>query len=87
MDINFPNLVAPKPTAMGTVSFQGKVDGDFIWCEISFEALRDCFGALSMSANHLLQAFRNGQVRIEHVARRNLEACDGHPILLRAVDF
>ena len=87
MEIDFPNLVMPKLTAMGTVSFQAKVDGEFIWCEISCEALRDHFGALSMDGNDLLHAFHTGKARIEEAARRDLESNGGHPILLTAFDF
>jgi hypothetical protein len=87
MEIDFPNLVMPKLTAMGTVSFQAKVDGEFIWCEISCEALRDHFGALSMDGNDLLHAFHTGKARIEEAARRHLESNGGHPVLLMIVDF
>ncbi len=41
MDITFVNHTTPKVTALGTISFQAIVDGDYLWCEISFEALRD----------------------------------------------
>ena len=87
MEIEFPNLTLPKTTSMGTVSFQAKVDGEFIWCEISFEALRDNFGAHSMMANDLLQAFHAQRFRIEEAARRHLVACGGHPVLLGTSDF
>jgi hypothetical protein len=79
--------VLPKVTAMGTVSFQTTVDGEYQWCEISREALRDHFGALSMDANDLLHAFHTGRARIEQAARRNLESNGGRPVLLMMVDF
>jgi Protein of unknown function (DUF1488) len=87
MEIDFPNSVMPKVTALGTVSFQASVDGDYLWCEISCEALRDHFGALSMDANDLLHAFHTGRIRIEQAARRHLESNGGRPVLLMVVDF
>lgn len=87
MDIEFPNVVMPKLTAMGTVSFQVTVDSEYLWCEISCEALRDHFGALSMDGNDLLLAFHKGRTRIEEIARRNLESNGGRAVLLMVVDF
>lgn len=87
MVIEFPNLTAPKITAMGTISFQAKIDGEFIWCEISFEALQHHFGCNPRTGNDLLQAFRQGRLRIENAARHYLEENGGHPVLLMAVDF
>lgn len=87
MEIDFPNMVMPKVTAMGTVSFQTRVDGEYLWCEISCEALRDHFGALSMNENDLLHAFHTGRTKIEQAARNLLESNGGRPVLLRAVDF
>jgi hypothetical protein len=85
--IEFPNLTAPKITAMGTISFQAKIDGEFIWCEISFEALQHHFGGNPRTGNDLLQAFRYGRHQIENTARHHLEANGGHPVLLMAIDF
>jgi len=87
MEIEFPNFSMPKVTAMGTVSFQAKVEGEFIWCEISFEALRDHFGAISMIGNDLLHAFHCGKIDIEETARRYLESNEGRPMLLMSSDF
>jgi hypothetical protein len=85
--IEFPNLIAPKITAMGTVSFQVKVNEEFIWCEISIEALRHCFSHGPLAKNDLLQAFHSGRKQIEHVARQYLEENQGHPVLLMISDF
>lgn len=87
MQIEFPHLTAPKVTAMGTVSFQAKVDGEFIWCEITFEALQHHFWGAPRAGNDLLQAFHSGRSRIEEAARQHLEANGCHPVLLMAVDF
>lgn len=87
MIIEFPNLTAPKITAMGTISFQAKIDGEFIWCEISFEALQYHFGGNPKAGNDLLQAFKYGRSKIENAARHHLEENGGHPVLLMAVDF
>jgi hypothetical protein len=87
MQIAFPNLVMPKVTAMGTVSFQSTVDGDYLWCEISCEALRIHFGAKSMEESELLHAFHYGKSKIEQVARRYLEVNGGRPVMLMVVDF
>jgi hypothetical protein len=87
MKIDFPNLIMPKVTAIGTVSFQARIDDEFIWCEISFEALVDQFGAISVSSDDLLHAFHNGRAKIEETARRQLEAGGGRPVLLTVADF
>ncbi len=87
MDITFVNHATPKVTALGTISFQAIVDGDYLWCEISFEALRDHFGATAMEKNALLHAFHAGRSKIEQAARKHLEASNGRPVLLRTVDF
>ncbi|MGZ5788838.1 MAG: DUF1488 domain-containing protein [Burkholderiaceae bacterium] len=87
MIIEFPNLTAPKITAMGTISFQVKINGEFIWCEISFEALQSHFCGNPKTGNDLLQAFKYGRSRIENTARHHLEQNGGHPVLLMAVDF
>lgn len=87
MEIAFPNLVMPKVTAMGTVSFQSTVNGEYLWCEVSCEALRIHFGARSMSETELLKAFHAGKSRIEHAARRYLEINGGRPVMLMVVDF
>lgn len=87
MDIEFPRQVMPKVTALGTVSYQVKVNGEFIWCEISFEALRDHFGGRPTGGSELVDAFDKGRATIESVTRRYLEASGGHPVLLRATDF
>jgi hypothetical protein len=87
MEILFHNMVMPKVTAMGTVSFQASVDGEYLWCEVSCDALREHFGARSMDDNNLLHAFHSGRSRIEDAARKHLEANGGHPVLLMIVDF
>ncbi|MET3107334.1 hypothetical protein AAKU67_002183 [Oxalobacteraceae bacterium GrIS 2.11] len=87
MEISFPNLVMPKLTAMGTISFQTLVDGEYLWCEISCEALRDHFGAVSMDRNDLLVTFHKFKEEIQQVARQCLEIDGGHPILLMAANF
>ncbi len=87
MEISFPNLVQPKLTAMGTISFQTLVDNEYMWCEISCEALRDHFGALSMDCNDLLYTFHNFKTEILRVARYCLEIDGGRPVLLTAANF
>jgi hypothetical protein len=87
MEISFPNLVKPKLTAMGTISFQTLVDGEYMWCEITCEALRDHFGAVSMDENDLLYTFFTFQPDIQSVARHCIEIDGGSPVLLRAVNF
>lgn len=85
--IEFPNLTPPKITAMGTISFQAKINGEFIWCEISFEALQQHFSRNPKVGSDLLQAFKYGRSRIEEAARQHLQENGGHPVLLMAVDF
>ncbi len=87
MKINFTDTVMPKVTAMGTVSFQARVDGEYLWCEISCEALRDHFGARSMDGNDLLHAFHTGRAKIECTARQHLEFSGGRAVLLMVADF
>jgi hypothetical protein len=87
MHIEFLNQVMPKPTAMGTVSFQVLVDGEYLWCEISCEALRAHFGALSTKEEDLLYAFHTGRAKIEETTRCCLEENGGRAVLLMMVDF
>jgi len=87
MEISFPNIVKPKLTAMGTISFQTLIDGEYLWCEISREALRDHFGAVSTKEHDLLFSFHIHEPEIQQVARRCLEMDGGGPVLLRAVNF
>jgi hypothetical protein len=87
MEISFPNLVQPKLTAMGTISFQTLVDDEYMWCEISCEALRDRFGAVSMDHNDLLYTFHMFKAEILSVARYCLEIDGGRPVLLTASNF
>jgi len=87
MEISFPNLVMPKLTAMGTISFQTLVDGEYMWCEISVEALRQRFGAASSDGNDLLITFHERKAEILEVARRYIEIDGGRPVLLLAANF
>jgi len=87
MEISFPNLVMPKVTAMGTISFQTMVDEEYIWCEISFEALRDHFGAPSMEGNDLLLTFHNCKAEIYQTTRDYLKINGGRPLMLMAANF
>jgi len=87
MEISFPNLVMPKVTAMGTISFQTLVDGDYMWCEISCEALRDHFGAISMNGDDLLYTFHMFKMEILEKARYFLEDNGGRPVLLMVTHF
>jgi hypothetical protein len=87
MQIDFPNAVLPKVTALGTVSFQARVDGEYLWCEISREALRMHFGAASMQDDELLNAFCRGKDRIEQATRHHLELDGSRAVLLMVQDF
>ena len=87
MEISFPNLVMPKVTAIGTISFQTMVDGEYLWCEISFEALRDHFGAASLNGNDLLYTFHSCKAEIHQATRDCLKINDGRPVLLMTADF
>jgi len=87
MEISFPNLVMPKVTAIGTISFQTMVDGDYIWCEISFEALRDHFGAASLNGNDLLLTFHNCKAEIYQCTQDYLKINGGRPVMLMASNF
>jgi hypothetical protein len=68
-EIHFPHS-QPTITANATLSFDAVVDGQNETCEISFEALRDHFGAASERPQDLLAAFMRGKIRIHEIARR-----------------
>jgi hypothetical protein len=87
MEIIFVNHVPPKITALGTISFQVVVNGGYLWCEISVEALRDHFDATSMRKNDLLQAFYAGRSRIEQTTKMHLEENGGSAVLLTSSNF
>ena len=87
MEISFPNLVMPKVTAIGTISFQAMVDDNYIWCEISFDALRDHFGAASMHGNDLLMTFHKCKAEIHQAARDYLKINGGRPVMLMTMNF
>lgn len=87
MKISFPDLVMPKLTVMGTVSFQSIVNDEYIWCEISCEALRDHFGACSMDEDDLLDSFHKNKEEILQTTRDYLEISDGLPVLLMRENF
>jgi hypothetical protein len=85
--LEFTKYAMPRLTALGTVSFQLKTGNAFATCEISSEALKLCFGARSMSSEHLLDAFHRAHKTIEEVARKQLELCGGFPVRLMVLDF
>lgn len=87
MKISFPDLVMPKVTAMGTISFQAIVNNEYIWCEISCEALRDHFGAGSMDEDDLLLSFHQNKDEILRATRECLEINSGHPVMLMCENF
>ena len=87
MDIDFPNLVPAKLTVIGTVSFQAIADGQYLWCEISCEALRDYFCATSMRSDDLLLAFYRNTEEIYQAARDYLQTNRTVPVVLMTANF
>jgi len=57
-------------TPNATVSFDAIIGGQNEACEISFEALKDHFGASSDKHHDLLAAFIGGKTRIHEIARQ-----------------
>jgi len=86
MDIEFPMHYPGVATPNTTVKIPTKVDGQWVHCEISEEALQDHFGA-SGDAQSWVDSFQNNRGVIEMVARKKLEATGGQPVLLRTEDF
>ena len=87
MKIEFPNLVPPKLTAIGTVSFQAIVDGEYVWCEITCEALCHHFNASSMRGHDLLLAFYRNTEEIYQSVRNYLQMNPGAPVVLMTANF
>jgi hypothetical protein len=87
MKISFPDMVMPKVTAMGTISFQSIVNDEYIWCEISCEVLREHFGAPSMDDDDLIESFYQNKDEILRTTRAYLELNDGCPVLLMTENF
>lgn len=87
MKISFVNHAPPKLTALGTISFQAVVDGEYLWCEISVDALRQHFGAASIEEGDLLRAFYSGKSTIEQTTKMHLEINGGGAVLLTSSDF
>lgn len=86
MAIRFPF----KPgicTHNSTVVFHALVDGEFVSCEISEEALHDHFGAKTNRADELVACFEAGRDCIHEVARRRLTVDAGRKCLLVTADF
>jgi len=83
--IQFPDS-QPTITPNGTVAFDAMVDGQNETCEISFEALKDHFGASSDKPHDLLAAFVSGKTRIHETARRKWPDVDDGWLLVTA-DF
>jgi len=87
MEITFPELVKPKVTALGTVTFQAQVDGEYIWCEVSIEVLIHHCSAPSRNSSDLLHSFQQCRQRILHTAKKYLEINGGRSVLLMTRDF
>jgi hypothetical protein len=84
-EIRFPDS-PPAMTLNATVAFDAIVDGQNDTCEISFEALKDHFGASSDAEQELLGAFIRGKTRIHDIARQKWPDAVDRWLLLTA-DF
>ena len=69
------------------VAFSALVDGRFVQCAVTAEALEDHFGARSLLERDLLAAFDGHRRAIEAMARRMLEEIGGRPVLLHSGHF
>jgi hypothetical protein len=87
MHIDFPNH---RPMFNGedlTIEFAVIVNGKFMDCAVSAEALEDHFGAHSARADDLLHAFEHGRSHIEALTKRYLSMGLPGPVLLRSGHF
>ncbi len=83
MKISFPQDPPPEYCARDlVVAFPALVDGEYVQCAITAEALEDHFGAASLKEDDLLTAFDLHRGKIEHAARRMLDEIGGKPVLL-----
>jgi hypothetical protein len=83
--IIFPNQ-NPVVTSNRTVSFQAVVAGIVVECAISWEALKDHFGATTNKPPDLIRAFISGKKDILNVARIKLPSSAGRCLLV-STDF
>lgn len=83
--IIFPNQ-NPVVTSNRTVSFQAVVAGKAVECAISFEALKDHFGASTNKSPDLIRAFISGKKDILDAAKKKLPNSAGR-CLLASTDF
>ena len=81
----FPNQ-NPVVTSNRTVSFQAVVAGKVVECAISFEALRDHFGATTNKSPDLIRAFIGGKKDILNATRKKLPNSAGRCLLV-STDF
>lgn len=87
MEIEFPNLVPPKLTVIETVCFPAIVNGEYLWCEISCEALCHHFGAASMEGPDLLLTFYRHSDEIHQAVRDFLQMNAAGPLVLITSNF
>ncbi|EIP86965.1 hypothetical protein A33K_16568 [Burkholderia humptydooensis MSMB43] len=88
MKISFPLDPPPEYCARDlVVAFPALVDGEYVQCAITAEALEDHFGAASLKEDDLLAAFDLHRGKIEHAARRMLDEIGGKPVLLHSGFF
>jgi hypothetical protein len=83
--IIFPNQ-NPVVTSNRTVSFQAVVAGTMVECAISFEALRDHFGATTNKSPDLIRAFISGKKDIFNAAKKKFPNSAGRCLLV-STDF
>lgn len=76
----------PVVTSNRTVSFQAVVAGKAVECAISFEALKDHFGATTNKSADLIRAFISGKKDILNAARKKLPNLAGRCLVV-STDF
>lgn len=87
MKISFPGAEPEFNSASFTVVFPAEVEGARIECGITAEALEDHFGARSISAADLVNAFGAHRRAIEETAATLIEAAHGAPVVLHSGVF
>ncbi|CAB3798962.1 hypothetical protein LMG28688_04857 [Paraburkholderia caffeinitolerans] len=87
MEISFPRMAPQYDSACYTLVFPVQVDGRWIHCGITAEALEDHFGASSIREADLVDAFRAHRSAIEEAAATLIEATHGVPVLLHSGVF
>jgi hypothetical protein len=87
MQITFPQDPGEYCGRDLVLAFPAVVDGQFVQCAITAEALEDHFGAESLREEDVLRAFQAHRHTIEKAARKMLQELGKKPVLLHSGFF